>query len=377
LQFSDIVGLDEVKYKLIASVKNKHVAHAQLFSGSEGSANLALAIAFAQFINCEDKQEADSCGSCSSCIQYKKMAHPDLHLVFPLTSVEKIDKDDLKNHLTKQFRAFVRENPFATLHEWGQFIGSENKQFNIPVDEGREILRSVSLKAFQAEYKVVLIWLAEFMNVQTANAILKVLEEPPGKTLFFLVTNHSEKLLATILSRCQMLSIRTFNTDETASYLIKNKICELERATEVATIADGNLSKAIQIGKGEVDSSYAQFREWMKNCFSVSYEKKLIFTDDLAKIGRENQKSLLQYGMQIVREIMMIKSDAIALVKHDAEEKNFIINISKSVREDALEQFYLELNEAYHQIDRNGNAKLIFFDTSVRLSRFFIRERKN
>ncbi len=372
--FSEIIGLEETKSALINAVDNNHVAHAQLFLGNEGSANLALALAYSRYVNCEDKQPHDSCGNCPSCHQFNKLTHPDLQMVFPLAALEKIGKDELKAHLLKQFRLFIQQQPFGGLHEWGQFVGAENKQFNIPVDEGRSILQNIAMKPYLSPYKIVLIWLPELMNNSTANAILKVLEEPPAQTLFLLVANDYEKLLATILSRCQMVKIRAFSDEETEQYLLSKELCEPKKAKQISKIADGNLNKATFLSGEVEDDNQAIFANWMRLCFSRKYADLLPFCDDLSKKGRENLKGLLQYSMQILRDALVSSLGINDLVKQDESELKFIQNFAKSLSLERVEGIYKLLNEACLHIERNGNAKIVLFDTSIKISIQFSKQ---
>jgi len=368
LLFSQIIGLDEIKKELIAAINGNHVAHAQLFLGNEGSANLALALAYSRYINCEDKQPHDSCGKCISCNQFNKLTHPDLQMVFPMAALEKIGKDELKPHLLKQFRAFVQQQGYGGLQEWGVFIGAENKQFNIPVDEGRSILQNIAMKPYLSPYKIVLIWLPELMNNATANAILKVLEEPPAQTLFLLVANDYEKLLATILSRCQMVKVKAFSNAETEQYLLSKALCDTEKAKKIAKMAGGNLNKATFLSGEVQDDNYAVFTTWMRLCFSRKFADLLPFCEDLSKKGRENLKGLLHYSMQILRDSLITSFEANALVKQDETELKFIHNFAKQLNLDKAEVIYHLLNEAFTHIERNGNAKIVLFDTSVKIS---------
>ncbi|MFN0048160.1 MAG: ATP-binding protein [Cytophagales bacterium] len=369
--FSDIIGLEDTKNALLNAINSNHVAHAQLFLGNEGSANLALALAYSRYINCEDKQPTDSCGKCTSCVQFNKLTHPDLQLVFPMANLEKVSKDEIKSHFLKQFRSFAQQQLYGNLQEWGNFVGAENKQFNINVEEGRSILQNISMKPYLSPYKIVLIWLPELMNNSMANAILKVLEEPPAQTLFLLVANDYEKLLPTILSRCQMVKIRAFTDEETERYLISKNLCDTRKAKQIAGIADGNLQKATFLSTEIEDDNHAIFATWMRLCFSKKFADLLVFCEDLGKRGRENQKGLLLYSMQILRNTLMNKAGADQLIKQDESESNFIKKFAQSINEEKVESIYRIMNESFIHIERNGNAKIVLFDTSVKISQQF------
>lgn len=371
MQFSDIPGSEFIKNTVLAAVDSKHVAHAQLFVGREGGANLAFALAFAKFINCEEPLPAESCGHCSSCLQFKKMVHPDLHLVFPMATLEKVDKSDLKNHLLKEFRSFVLQNPYSDIHDWGYHIGAENKQFSIPVDEGRQLIQSIAMKAFQAEYKIVIIWLPELMTVATANAILKVLEEPPVKTLFFMVCNDVEKLLPTIISRCQILQIPQFADADIEKELTEKYDCDATKAKKIAFMADGSLNKAIKLTQENLDSNQNTFATWMRLCYGKKYAEMLAFAEDMSKIGRENQKNILLHGLEKLRGCMLHTQGAGQLIRQSSEDIAFIENFSKILNTNIILRISEILTETHLYIERNGNAKIVLFESSLNISLAF------
>lgn len=265
--FSQIKGLEETKASLIASVKNRHVAHAQLFAGPEGSGSLAMALAYATYINCEEKGETDSCGTCASCNKFNKLIHPDLHFVFPVSTTKSVSKDASSALFMKEWRNFIAENPYGGLIEWGNFIGAENKQLNISVDESRNIIKTVTMKSFEAEYKIMVIWLPEQMNSSSANAILKVLEEPPVKTIFLLVTQNPDKIITTVLSRTQRVKIRPFTDEEVTKYLIEDKKLDEKQARQIAYLADGNLNEGLRLLQQVEEDNHQMFREWMRLCY--------------------------------------------------------------------------------------------------------------
>lgn len=248
--FSQIQGLEEVKNQLITSVENQHVAHAQLFAGREGSANLTMALAFANYINCQNKQGNDACGVCSTCSKTKKYIHPDYHFIFPTytkTKKEAANKEEQRNQFLTDWRSFLLKNSYAGLSDWADFTKAENKQCTIGIDESRKLLQDVSLKAFESEYKIFFIWLPEYMNDSASNSLLKVLEEPPKKTLLFLITNDLEQILPTILSRTQIVHVRPFSDEEIQDSLINQFYKEPIKAKNIAPLAEGNLNRALEL----------------------------------------------------------------------------------------------------------------------------------
>lgn len=376
MQFRDIPGLEEVKKTLIASVQNNHIAHAQMFAGPEGSGNLVLALAYAAYIQCENKGEEDSCGECASCSKHKKYIHPDLHFTFPITSTKTVNKDPLSSMFYKDWRAFLLENPYNNLVEWGTHIGAENKQLIISVDESRNVIKTLALKSFEAEYKIMIIWLPEVMRGEAANAMLKILEEPPAKTLFILVTNNLEKIITTILSRTQKVFIPGFSDKLISQYLVERYQIEEKRAQQLAYLADGNMDKALRM-MTEIDEDHQQmFRDWMRMCFLL-YKKtsNLLelteWSEMFAKLGRESQKSLLQFGMNILRETLVYKYTSTSLVRLPQEDLKFVENFSKVLSDDKVEKINQKLNESSYYIERNASSKMVFMDASFYIAQVF------
>jgi DNA polymerase-3 subunit delta' len=261
--FKDIPGLEALKNTLIHSVEANHVAHAQLFHGGVGSANLALAWAYSTYINCEDKQPSDACGHCASCVKMAKMVHPDIHHIFPTPSAKETILE-----LLPTWRKFLIESPYRSLTEWLDFTGiTGNKQGIIPIKEGHNIIQKISLKAFEAEYKILIIWQPELMNIESANSLLKILEEPPAKTLFILVCNDTNRLLTTILSRTQRIVIPNFTDEDIATYLVEKQQISPERAKQIAYLSEGNLSKANAMTTEEDQDQHNWFAMWMREAY--------------------------------------------------------------------------------------------------------------
>jgi DNA polymerase-3 subunit delta' len=367
--FSQIPGLEDTKRTLVNSVKNNHIAHAQLFLGKEGSANLALALAYATYINCEDKKEDDSCGECPSCYKFNKLIHPDLHFVFPISTTKEITKDPLSALFMKQWRSLVIENPYINISNWSEAIGAENKQLNISVDESRNILKTLSLKSFEAEYKILILWLPENMNASSANAILKILEEPPFKTVFLLVTNNSEKIITTILSRTQLINIRSFSDDEITKNLMLKFQIEEKRAHQLAYLADGDINEAFRLNTEVEEDNHQMFRDWMRSCYKRNNVIELVeWSETFQKTGKEGQKSLLQYGLNTLRETFICRHTANNLLRLQEEELKFVEGFSKVLDGPKIEEISIKINEAYYHLERNANAKITFLDLSLYIS---------
>ena len=356
---------------LVNSVRQNHVAHAQLFLGKEGSANLALALAYATYINCEHKQADDSCGTCSSCVKMNKLVHPDFNFVMPVTATKSITgKDVLSQNFLVQWREFVLASPYQGLNEWMQHIGAENKQGAISKEESRQLVKLVSLKAFEGDYKIVLIWLPELMHPFAANALLKLLEEPPAKTLFLLVSQQADKLLATITSRTQIVQVRSFTEQEVITWLQQNYNTEATAAYQVAQLAEGNLNMAANL-LAEVSSDYFTFfLTWMRSCYGYKFGELIEMSDDFQKLGRENQKNFLLYALNLFRKVMLYGVDAALITYLPPDEMKFVQDFSRLMNADNGTRMAEELSQAHYHIERNANPKIVFVDSSIQIAHF-------
>ena len=374
MQFNEIIGYHETKQALIRAVQTNHVAHAQLFDGPAGSANLALALAFATYVNCEDKRADDSCGRCASCAKMNKLVHPDVYPVFPIASTQKI-KGNTSEVFLPYWRDFIGQSPYRTLSEWLDFIKADNKQGNISAEEARNIVRKLSLKAYEGEYKIMIIWLPELMNITSANALLKILEEPPAKTLFLLATNSADKLLITILSRTQRVAVRAFTDEEVAMHLRQHLNLDEKRARQLAYLADGNLSEAIRMAGEEPDRSegsldrHQWFADWMRLCYRQDLISLVKQADQFDGLTKEKQKGLLDYSMNLCRDLFLWKHGVHELLRLPTEERTFVENFGKILESAHLESIAGQLNEASFHIERNARAKIVLLDISLTISR--------
>jgi DNA polymerase III subunit delta' len=371
MKFSSIPGLSEVKKILVGAAQSNHIAHAQLFVGAEGALNLPLALAYATYLHCENKGD-DSCGTCAACVKNAKYIHPDTHFVFPLSNI-KNDKDEerFKAEITKSWRSFLLESPFGILDDWTNYYGGEDKLALISREESREIIKSLSLKSFESPHKVMIIWQPELMHTSAANGILKILEEPPPHTYFILVTNAADKLLPTILSRTQLVTVPLLDVEEVEQYLMTKHNVEPGRAGKIAQIADGNLNLAIKLLDKEEDNNAQQFADWMRACFGKSYNTLVSIADQYHGFDKLRQRSLMAYGMNMFREALLHVSGANNISRTRGEELDFIQRFSKVMDIEKIEKSFQLLNEATYHLERNGSAKMIFLDVSLKLSKTF------
>ena len=371
--FNDIPNQTAVKQLLRQSVQRQHVAHAQLFRGQEGGAALALALAYAQFLNCEARADdaADSCGHCPACTKTAKLAHPDLNFIMPVTTTKSVAKDAVSSKFMAEWRAFVLDNPYQGLNDWMQHIGAENKQGNISKDEAVQILKLVSLKAFEARFKIVILWLPELMHPAAANAVLKLLEEPPPATIFLLVSHAPEQLLPTIISRVQPVVVRPFSEDDITAFLRDAYQVPEVKARQVAQLAEGSLGAAIASRDANADHDYFEFfAKWMRLSFSQKAADIIKLSEEFQKLGRENQKELLSYSLGQLRKVLLFGIDPKFVPHLAAGEQQFVTGFAKFVTPRNADLLTKELTDAHYHIERNANAKMVFVDSSLRMGGF-------
>lgn len=373
MQFAAIPGLPETKEKLLNAVKLNHLAHALLFHGPEGSANLTLAIALASYLYCEQKSDSDSCGTCGSCQRMNKLILPDLNFAFPVVASSKEEDGDEdgnegKSDLLGNWRKFVLGQSYGNVHDFIYFNGFEKKQLNITKAAARKMIQTLSLMSFEGGYKIMLIWAPEYLHPSAANALLKIIEEPPAKTLFLLVTSQADQLLTTILSRTQKILVRAFSDEEVSSHLVETGKCEAKAAAQIAMLADGNMRAAFLLIDQVEDQTVRQLRDWFRLCATKNLKEIFLLSEDFHKTDKESQKSLMLAGLNVTREILLKNLDLDHLLRTTDEDRVFINNISKKMlTEEHAIQLYQTFNDAHYHLERNGNAKMIFTDLSMEI----------
>jgi DNA polymerase III subunit delta' len=369
--FSSIPGLEEVKEKIIQAVRNNHLAHALLFHGPEGSPNLKMALALATYLHCEKPGDQDACGICPSCQRMAKLVHPDINFAFPLPGEVKEDEDEKKKvDYVASFRNFAINTPYSSVSDWIYYNDFEKKQLNISKGAARQIIKTLSLKSFEGGYKIMLIWSPEFMHTAAANALLKILEEPAEKTIFLLVTLQPEQLLTTILSRTQKIMIRAFSDEEIMDHLVNEGFCSREVATQIAPLADGNMREAYRMIDQVEDENTALIRDWLRVCYSIQINEMMAFVENFSGRDKEAQKSLLLSAINVIREVLLDKSQLFELMRSADSDKDFIHKLGVNVLdEEKLVKIYEILNQAYYHLERNANAKIIYADLSFKIAR--------
>ena len=295
MQFKDVIGQSAIKQRLIASVRDNHVSHAQLFLGPAGSGKLPLALAYAQYILCPNRTETDSCGVCPTCQKMQKLVHPDLHFVVPTAATKKIKSNPESDLFMEEWREYVIQNQgYVDTSSWYTFLDVENKQGYMSVRDAASLLRKLSMKSYEGEYKIAIIWMAEKMRTDTANKLLKLLEEPPEKTVFILIAEDQEELLATIKSRTALVKIPAIETKAVEKALIERLNAQPHQAHDAAMISEGNWITACHSIQDSEEHKYffTTFQQWMRLCFRAAYSELIDFSNNIKTIGREKQKEL-------------------------------------------------------------------------------------
>ena len=364
MQFKDIIGQEQIKAQLVQTVAENRVSHAQLFLSSEGSGALPMAIAYAQFINCLDKQGDDSFGVCSSCRKYERYIHPDLHFSYPFFA----SKDArIAVDVLDEWRSMLLEDAYFDMDIWRSKLSADNKQANINIAECHDIIKKLSYKAFEAETKVLIMWLPEYLDKE-GNALLKIIEEPPKNTLFLLVANNQEQILSTLLSRTQIVKIPKLSHATIENYLMEKHAMAEEQATEYSFLADGNLIEAKLLVANTQNENADKFAEWLRIGYGNRVLDLTVFVDQAAGWGRENQKNFLKYGINFLRECSLLLSGAEELVKLPARTLDTAKKLSNHVLDLGMaEAIIQELERAHYHIERNANPKILFLDVSLQL----------
>lgn len=370
MQFKDVIGQSAVKQRLINSVRENHVSHAQLFLGPAGSGKLPLALAYAQYILCPNRTETDSCGVCPTCQKMQKLVHPDLHFVVPTATTKKIKSNPESDLFMEEWREYVIQNQgYVDTSSWYTFLDVENKQGYMSVRDAASLLRKLSMKSYEGEYKIAIIWMAEKMRVDTANKLLKLLEEPPEKTVFLLIAEDQEELLATIKSRTVLVKIPSIGINEIEKALVERLGCAEQQAHNAAMISEGDWNTARHSIWESEDRTYffTTFQQWMRLCFRAAYSELIDFSGNIKGIGREKQKELLNYGLRIIRNSLLFNNNLADIVMLPEDEKVFNSKFAPFVNPANLAQIANLFEEAIRQIERNGYAPLIFTDVSFKM----------
>lgn len=372
MQFSEILGQEYIKSHLQKSADLGRIPHAQLFVGPEGSGTLPMAIAYAQYILCHSKQ-----GINESCVlKFQKIAHPDLHFIYPTVTTGEVKQKPKSIDFITDWRQFILENPYGGLFDWYAKLDVQNKQGEIRVDDAQEIVKSLSLKSYEGGYKIMIIWMADKMNIAASNKLLKLLEEPPEQTIFLLISENEEDIIQTIRSRCQVTHFNGLSEQVIADALTKKEQIDSKTALKIAHQSQGNYNKALQLLHDTEASPFELwFVTWVRAAFkakgnAAAIQDLIEWSEQIASLGRETQKKFLQYCIEMFRQALLLNYQANELVYVETKVEKFRLeNFAPFVNGNNINDIFKELSDAMYHIERNGNAKIILTDLSIKLTR--------
>ncbi len=373
--FENVLGNEHVKNHLITTTRANRIAHAQLFIGPEGSGTLPAALAYARQILCgshEDK--GDAARACH--LKFDALAHPDLHFAFPVSNSDKVKSHAVSNHYLEDWRQFIKEQAYGNLFDWYRLIGIEKKQGQIGVDEAQEMVKKLALKSFEGGYKILIVWMAEKMNTSASNKLLKLIEEPPDKTVLLLIAENEEQIINTIRSRCQVLHFHPMPQKVIVDALVKKGLTEQE-AFKIAHEAHGNFNKALDLMHNDSEDLVFEkwFVQWVRSAFKAKGNKGavrelILWSDEVSKTGREAQKKFLNYCLVAMQQALLLNYGADELVFLKIHSEGFELKkFAPFVHENNIVQLVEEIETAILHVERNGNSKLIFTDLSIKLTR--------
>jgi DNA polymerase-3 subunit delta' len=375
--FSQILGQDYIKNHLTKSATSGRIPHAQLFVGPEGSGTLPMAIAYAQYILCNNLGDENNNGNASCNLKFEHFSHPDLHFIYPTVSTEDVKSKPKSIDFIADWRQFLNENPYGSLFDWYQMLGVKNKQGEIRVDDAQEMLKALALKSYEGGYKVMIVWMADKLNIAASNKLLKLLEEPTDKTLFILISENEEDIIQTIRSRCQVLHFSGLSEKIIADALVLQKEIDPRTATKMAHQAQGNFNKALQLLQTDSEDDFFEkwFVDWVRAAFrakgnAAAIQDLIQWSELIAGLGRETQKKFLHYCIDMFRQTLLLNYQTTSLVYIEPKIAGFKLeNFAPFVNGNNIQDIFKELSDAMYHIERNGNAKIILTDLSIKLTR--------
>jgi DNA polymerase III subunit delta' len=377
MQFKEIVGQEHLKNHLTQSASSGRIPHAQLFVGPEGSGVLLTAIAYAQYVLCNNKGNENLGGNEACNLKFNAISHPDLHFIYPTVTTDEVKSKPKSIDFIAEWRLFLKEKPYGSLFDWYNMLGVQNKQGEIRVEDAQEILRSLSLKSYEGGYKIMIIWMADKINTAASNKLLKLLEEPTNKTLFILITENEEDIMQTIRSRCQVLHFTSLSETAIATQLVDYQNIETQLAQKIAHKAQGNYNKALQFClEANDDLPFEQwYVEWVRAAFrakgnAAAIQDLIVWSENIAGLGRETQKRFLHFCIEMFRQALLLNYQAEKLVYLETTVDNFSFEkFAPFVNGNNINDIFSELSDAIYHIERNGNAKIILTDLSIKLTR--------
>ncbi|MFI5133534.1 MAG: ATP-binding protein [Chitinophagales bacterium] len=384
MQFAEIINQQEVKKQLAELVQHNRLSHALLFLGKEGCGALPMALAFAQYVVCEktnNRQPApslfgdeltnyqqpvtsnDSCGVCPGCLKAQQLIHPDIHFSYPVVT-KKPGTPPISTDYISEWREFIKNSPYGNVYDWLQFIGAENKQGNITAFECNDIIRKLNLKSFESEYKILIMWMPEYLGNE-GNKLLKLIEEPPANTLFILVAENENLVLPTIVSRCQLIKIPALETKDIAEALIKRNNIDPTKARQIAGISDGNYHDALQLVQAAEDDFEKFLRDWLNAILKTGPLAQTKWVEEISRLGREKQKQFLRYFNHLLEQAIRLRTAG--LQTGDNMENDFAERLNKIAGIEQQQAIIEELDKAAYYIERNANAKILFHALTIKL----------
>jgi DNA polymerase III subunit delta' len=375
--FKDILGQPHIKSHLTRSATLGRIPHAQLFVGPEGCGTLAMAIAYAQYILCTNTNDENTSGNESCNLKFENVSHPDLHFIYPTVTTEDVKTKPKSIDFIADFRLFLKQNPYGSLFDWYQILGVANKQGEIRVDDAQEILKNLALKSYEGGYKITIIWMADKMNTAASNKLLKLLEEPSDKTLFILITENEEDIIQTIRSRCQVLHFNGLPEKVIEEALISRENIDPKIAIKTAHQAQGNYNKALQLLQEDSEDVFFEncFVTWVRAAFrakgnAAAIQDLILWSEQIAGLGRETQKKFLLFCTDMFRQALLLNYETPSLVFMEPKVEKFKLeNFAPFVNGNNIQDIFKEISDAMYHIERNGNAKIILTDLSIKLTR--------
>lgn len=375
--FKQIVGHEHLKNHLIQSASSGRIPHAQLFVGPEGSGVLSMAIAYAQYVLCGNSDKENTGGNEACNLKFDHFSHPDLHFIYPTVTTEEVKSKPKSLDFLNDWRQFLLEQPYGSLFDWYTLLNVQNKQGEIRVEDAQEILKSLSLKSYEGGYKIMIIWMADKLNIAASNKLLKLLEEPTDKTLFILISENEEDIIQTIRSRCQVLHFSPLSENAIANHLVTYQNIDEKKAKLIAHKAQGNYNKALRLCDDKNDNQ--SFEEWFVTWVRAAFRAKgnasaiqdlISWSEQIAGLGRETQKKFLHFCIEMFRQALLLNYQADKLVYLETSVGNFNLNkFAPFVTGNNITDIYKEIQDAIYHIERNGNAKIILTDLSIKLTR--------
>lgn len=374
MNFTAIPAHDPIKTRLCYVTLHNQVPHAQLFWGAPGSAQLTLALAFAMYLHCNQPLHNDACNTCPSCMKMSKLVHPDLKFIFPTSNTTKVANQEAgSNNYLPAWRSFLQEQPDGTLSQWSYHIGGEQKQLLIAREEARQIAQYMSVKPLESKYKIILIWLPEYLHPNAANALLKILEEPSPQAIFLLVSMQPEKIIHTIRSRTQQIYVPPFSNQILLELLTQQYVLPIEQLQQVVTLADGNIHQARELIENNQKNLWTQFVTWMRLCYKQDLAELVTQADTFQQLDKEAQKSFLVYALHAFRETLVIDLGRPELLKSSQEEQNFLEKFKRTLQDEQIKHFTGLVNQAYYHLERNANSKILWLNLSMKIAQAFKR----